>query len=107
MEEETNNHDDCEEEVYEPNVTASDDEASGLRMPTTRSGMIYSPTMDLAHITQVLDRLSTQLTQLEARIQKQSASSEHRLAELEAAIQNDEESVGGGNSTTHLQRLKK
>ncbi|KAL2513243.1 CCHC-type domain-containing protein [Abeliophyllum distichum] len=66
-------------------------------MPTIRSGKIYSPTMDLAQITQVLERLSPQLAQLETRIQEQSIASEHRLAELEATIQNNEKSVGGGN----------
>ena len=52
--------------------------------------------MDPATLAQILERLTNQIGQLETRIQDQATAYDRRLAEIEASIHNEEESVDGG-----------
>ncbi|XP_004301556.1 PREDICTED: uncharacterized protein LOC101305082 [Fragaria vesca subsp. vesca] len=53
--------------------------------------------MDLAALVKTIEGLAAQIGHLETRIQDQAVASEQRLAAIEASIQNEEESVGGGS----------
>lgn len=52
--------------------------------------------MDPATLAETIERLANQIGRLETRLQDQATASDRRLAEIEASIRNEEESVDGG-----------